>query len=151
MKKYIYSFLFIVLSTLAYGTTWNEPWQDAIIKEADYFVFAKIQSVNIQNGMTISIEKNLAGVPLSGEIIITNFYLLELKSLSEEITFENFNGMREGYFFLKRNDRGEYCISTPTSGVAGVKDNIVYATYRHSYHQALVPIDIYEKNNGCYF
>jgi hypothetical protein len=145
MRNGIFLSVFIICSTLSFATTWNEPWQAAIIKEADSFVFARIESINIREGIAISIEKNLAGKPLSGELIITNFYLLELGSYSVEITFSNFNGMTEGYFFLKQNNNGDYCISTPTSGVAGVKNSFVYATYRHSYHQALVPIDIYEK------
>lgn len=76
---------------------------------------------------------------------MTNFYLLQLMSNSGRQGPElHFDGISKSYFFLKRNEKGEYYISTPTSGFDIVLDNNVHATYRHSYHQALVPIEYYE-------
>lgn len=55
------------------------------------------------------------------------------------------------YFFLKKNKEGHYSISTPTSGFAFVRDTVVAATYRHSYHKAYVPVEIYEKTMKAIF
>jgi hypothetical protein len=50
------------------------------------------------------------------------------------------------YFLLTKRKDGNYAIPTPTSGFAVLDENKnVTATYRHSYHQALIPQDIYEK------
>lgn len=56
----------------------------------------------------------------------------------------------DGYFFIKKK-KGKYCVATPTSGFAKTKDGKVYATYRHSYHQALVTTDVYEKTMTAIF
>lgn len=142
--------LFGVLLLLLFGTTetnattWDEPWADKVIKEADYFVLADIVSYD-ENGIRIKIIKQLGGQQLPVEIEIKNFYLLTLMSMSgghgAEFSFDNIS---QSYFFIKRNLKDEYCISTPTSGFDIVRDNSVSATYRHSYHQASVPQNIYE-------
>lgn len=143
-------FLTITLSTFA--TTWDEPWQDQIIKEADYFVLAEIKPFDEDKGVKIKIIKTLGGEQLKGKIKITDFYLLDICSTSgghgPEFSFED---IKKCYFFIKKNDEGKYCIATPTSGFADVEEQNVYATYRHSYHQALVPVDIYEKTMTAIF
>jgi len=49
------------------------------------------------------------------------------------------------YLFLRKANTGAgYLIETPTTGWAKVNDKGVNATYRHSYHQALVPEEVYE-------
>ncbi|KAF5037137.1 hypothetical protein DSECCO2_567820 [anaerobic digester metagenome] len=63
----------------------------------------------------------------------------------------HFDGIKDCYFFIKKNNKGEYCIATPTTGFNNVKEGNVYATYRHSYHRALVPIDTYEKTMTAIF
>ena len=141
-----------LLSTTSFATTWDEPWQDRVIKEADYFVLAKVDSFDKNEGVTIDIIKSLGGKELKGKIKITDFYLLELCSSSAGHGAEfNFDGVSECYLFIKMNDKGQYCISTPTSGFNALMNGKVYATYRHSYHQALVPVDIYEKTMTAIF
>lgn len=150
--KTILFLAFALVTTTTWATTWDEPWQDKVIKHADYFVFAKIKSNDEKKGVTIEIIKSLGGQELKGKIKITDFYLLNLCSSSGGYGTEfQFDGINECYFFIKKNDKGKYCIATPTAGFDYLKDGKVYATYRHSYHQALVPVDIYEKTMTAIF
>lgn len=140
------------LTTPSWATTWDEPWLDEVIKEADYFVLAKVKSYDEEKGVTIDIIKSLGGKELKGKIEITDFYLLDLCSMSDGHGPEfHFKNIKECYFFIKKNGKGKYCIATPTTGFDYIQDNMVYATYRHSYHQALVPVDTYEKTMTAIF
>ena len=142
---------FTIISITTFATTWDEPWKDKVIKEADSFILAKIKSFDRDHGVTIEIIKTLAGKDLKGNIEITDFYLLQLKSSSGQGAQFDFTGIKESYFFIKKNEKGNYCIATPTTGFDYVEGGKVNATYRHSYHQALVPIDIYEKTMSAIF
>lgn len=143
---------FVIISANTFATTWDEPWQDKVIKEADYFVFAKVKSYNEKKGLKIEIIRTLGGKELKGKIKITDFYLLDFCSRSEGHGAEfHFKGIKECYFFIKKNEKGEYCIATPTAGFDYLTEDGVYASYRHSYHQALVPSDIYEKTMTAIF
>jgi hypothetical protein len=149
--KTILLFAFAFITTTSFATTWDEPWQDKVIKEADYFVFAKVKSFDEEKGVKIEILKTLGGQKLKGEIKISDFYLLDICSSSGHGAESHFDDIEECYFFIKKDKKGKYCIATPTTGFDYVKDGNVYATYRHSYHQALVPIDIYEKTMTAIF
>jgi hypothetical protein len=140
-----------IISITTFATTWDEPWKDKVIKEADSFVLAKIKSFD-KDGVNIEIIKTLAGKELRGSIEITDFYHLNLQNSPEghNVHFD-FGGIKESYFFIKKNEKGKYCIATPTTGFDYVEGGKVNATYRHSYHQALVPIDIYEKTMTAIF
>ena len=144
---------FAIITTTTFATTWDEPWQDKVIKQADYFVFAKIKSYNEKKGVTIEIIKSLGGQELKGKIIITDFYLLDLcsSSVGHGAEFQFDGSIKKCYFFIKKDEKGKYCIATPTAGFDYLKDGNVYATYRHSYHLALVPVDIYEKTMTAIF
>ena len=147
-SKILFLVLFLFGIANLFATTWDEPWADKVIKEADYFVLAEILP-DSENGVKIKIIRQLGGDKLPTEIEITNFYLLGLTSFSHGVGFE-FGNVEQSYLFLKKNDKGEFCIATPTTFDA-VRDENVYATYRHSYHQALVPIDIYEMTMSAIF
>ena len=150
-KYFILIFLFLVGTLKTFATTWDEPWADQVIKEADYFVLADIISYD-EEGVKIRILKQFGGDKLPLELEITNFYLLKLMSSSGGHGAEfDFQGIDQSYFFIKKNSKGEFCISTPTSGFDYVQENNVSATYRHSYHQALVPIEIYELTMSAIF
>src|SRR5688572_11864056 len=150
--KIILVFVLAFFTNSAFATTWNEPWQEKVIKEADYFVFAKIRSFDEEKGVVIDVIKTLGGQELTGKIKITDFYLLNLTSRSGGHGPEfNFKGIKESYFFIKKNKKGKYCIATPSTGFDYLRDGKVYATYRHSYHQALVPIDVYESTMTAIF
>jgi hypothetical protein len=156
MKRFISKLLpaviLALISSIATATTWDEPWQDQVIKQADCFVLAEIIVCDGAKSATISIEKTLAGKQLSGKIKITDYYLLHLGSYSytSELDFA-FNKANSYYFFIKKDSAGNYCLATPTSGYAMLEKDKVYATYRHSYHQALVDADVYEKTMTSIF
>src|SRR5688572_22272508 len=138
-------FFLTFVPSIIFATTWDEPWQEEVIKEADYFVLATIKSYD-ETSVTIEIIRSLGGKELKGILKITNFYLLHLCSRSGGHGPEfHFKGVEKSYFFIKKNEKGEYCIATPTAGFANLNSGNVSAAYRHSYHQALVPVDIYEK------
>lgn len=150
--KTILFLAFALVTTATWATTWDEPWQDKVIKTADYFVFAKVKSYDEDKGVVIEIIKTLGGEELKGQIEITDFYLLDLCSSSGGHGAEfHFDGITESYFFIKKNSKGAYCIATPTAGFDYLRDGNVTSTYRHSYHQALVPVDIYEKTMTAIF
>jgi hypothetical protein len=142
----------LAASLSALATTWDEPWHDEVVREASHFVLAKVMSCDEEQGISIQIVKTLGGVPLSGQLEITDFYLLDICSTTgDHGPGFHFEGTRDCYFFLKQNDDGHYSIATPTTGFAKVEEAQVYATYRHSYHQALVPIDAYEATMTAIF
>lgn len=144
--------VFVFIQTTTWATTWDEPWQDAVIKQADVFVLAKMISSDEEKGLTIEIINTLGGSELKGKIKVTDFYLLYLCSTSEGHGPEfNFEGVEECYFFLKKNEKGNYSIATPTAGFANIVEGSVYATYRHTYHQALVDPEVYEKTMTAIF
>jgi hypothetical protein len=150
--KFVLIGLFILVFSTSKATTWDEPWQDKVIKQADYFVLAKVISFDKNKGVTISILQQFGGKPLKGTIKITNFYLLHICSSSggegPEFDFENVDSC---YFFIKKNNKNEYCIPTPTSGYAVVRGGKVSATYRHSYHQAMVSREVYDNTMSAIF
>lgn len=143
--------LFFFILHCAYATTWDEPWAEKVIKEADAFVLAKVKSSDEEKGVSIEVLKTLGG-QLPGKIKITDFYLLDLCSSSGGHGPEfHFRKAKPYYFFIKKNAKGKYCIATPTTGFALVENDTVRATYRHSYHQALVPAVTYEKTMTAIF
>ncbi|MDF2192416.1 hypothetical protein [Paraflavitalea sp. CAU 1676] len=148
MKKRLGLFIFVFLLTLksVFATTWDEPWANQVIKQASSFVLAKVNSTDEEKGISIQIIKTLGGNELKGSITITNFYLLTICSTSggHGAEFQTL-ALDSCYFFIKQNNKGEYCIATPTTGFDYVYDSSVAATFRHSYHQASVPVPIYEK------
>jgi len=147
INKLFIFIVFILIGTIqTFATTWDEPWADKIIKEADYFVLADIISYDEEKGIKLKIVKQLGGDTLPTEIEIAGFYLLEVMSSSggHGAEFPNFEDIKQSYFFIKKNSKGKFCISTPTSGFDYILEGNVHATYRHSYHQASVPVEIYE-------
>jgi hypothetical protein len=140
------SFLLTIISTTnSYATTWDEPWADKVIKESTSFVLAKVISNDPEKGITIVVIKTLSGIELKDTILISNFYLLNLCSTSGGHGAEFETEVMDSYFFIKQNLKGEFCIATPTTGYDYVNQGQVVATFRHSYHQASVPVDVYEK------
>lgn len=150
-QKLILFIIFITIFFSSFALTWDEPWKDEVIKEADYFIYAKVKSYN-KESVTLKIIKTLGGEELSGKIEITDFYLLNICSRTgnQKAGF-NFRDIENCYFFVKKDTLGKYCIATPTTGFDYVKNKKVFATYRHSYHQAIVPVDIYERTMTSIF
>jgi hypothetical protein len=147
--------LFLLLlsaSQSVLATSWDEPWQETVVKKADYLVLARVTATDAHKGITATILRSLGGDSLTGPVQISGFYGLQLCSDSpgEGPAFE-LGGTDSCYFFLQKKPSGEYAIATPTTGFAKVKMGQVAATYRHSYHQALVPLAVYEPTMTAIF
>lgn len=126
--------------------TWDEPWQKEVIKNADYFVLATVLSNIDSVGTEIEISKSFGNQKLEGKIFIDRFSLLRLMSASGHGVHFKFKEGDKLYFFLSKTEDNHFAIATPTTGFAYLDDeNQVYATYRHSYHQCLIPKEIYER------
>jgi len=150
--KYILLITFSLFFLQGFSTTWDEPWQDEIIKQADYFILAKVISCDRQEGLSVEISKSFGDKVLKGTIEISDFYLTHICSMSAgHGTDFHFSEEDNYYFFLNKNEKGQYCIATPTAGFAAITDEGVVATYRHTYHQAFVPVDVYEETMTAIF
>lgn len=152
MRVSLLLFLLLLIGPLAHAATWDEPWQESVVKQADCLVLARVTATNPRNGATATILRSLAGEPLTGTVQITEFYSLLVcgDSSGEAPTFE-LGGTDSCYFFLQKRPSGMYAIATPTSGFARVRQGQVAATYRHSYHQAQVPQAVYETTMTAIF
>lgn len=143
----------LVFAGTVQATTWDEPWHEEVMAKADSFVKVRITEVQ---GASCKGEvlKTLAGVQISGQIELAGFSRLRVLSISsgsEELGLP-FRPGEIYYLFIKKDAKtGKYQLPTPTSGWAGFRQKVVAATYRHSYHQALVPEDVYEKTMQAIF
>ena len=138
--------LTLTVQTNTSAETWDEPWQKEILQKADFFVLAKVLSNIDSIGTEIEIIKYYGEQKLTGKILINGFSLLNISSSSGNNVHLDFEKDQIIYFLLTIREDGNYAIPTPTSGFAILDaDKNVYATYRHSYHQTLVPQDVYEK------
>jgi hypothetical protein len=152
MKKLLLFLLTVICTIRLHATTWDEPWADEVIKKAESFVLAKVISSDEEKGISILIIKTLSGKELKDTILISNFYSLRICSSSSDHGEEfHIEPVDSCYFFITQNKKGEFCIATPTTGFDYVLDGQAVATYRHSYHQASVPISIYEKTMTAVF
>jgi hypothetical protein len=154
MKRNLWILFVLTLlsSTSSYATTWDEPWADKVIKEASSFVLGKVLSCDADTGIKIVVLKTLAGKELSDTILVNNFYSLSICSRSGDHGAEfHIIIVDSCFFFLNQNAEGQYCIATPTTGFDYVNEGQVSATFRHSYHQAGVPISIYENTMTAVF
>lgn len=143
LKKILLAIIFIFSALNLQAETWNEPWQKEIIEKSDYFVFGKVIENNGKNAK-IKIEKRFGNEITPDEIIIDNYFLLELTSSSGETINIDLKRNSSYYLFLKKNKNNNYSLPTPTSGFVELDNKNVIATYRHSYHQASIPQIIYE-------
>jgi hypothetical protein len=145
MIRLVLLFLISVLFSLnSFSITWDEPWQEEVFKKSDYFVLGYIKKAT-EKEIVIEVIRNIGTSKLKGELIIDCFSMLHTCSGSGNDPEFNANKSDTAFFYLTKSEKNNYCLPTPTIGVALVKKGQVYATYRHSYHQASVPFDIYEK------
>ena len=153
MRKTLHLLILILIfsTSTCFATTWDEPWADRVIKEASSFVLAKVVSCDAEKGISIQVIKTLSGIELKNSVVISDFYLLNLCSSSGHEGEFHTVVTDSCYFFITQNEKGKYCIATPSTGFDYVSDGSVMATFRHSYHQASVPVDIYEKTMTAVF
>jgi hypothetical protein len=147
------SFLCLALSaTHVCATTWDEPWHEEVVKNADALVKVKIEK-GAPTGCTARVVKQLAGKKVPGTIQVSDFHLLRVTSYSPGHPPEfHFREGDEFYLLIKKAETNvHYAVATPTAGCAYIAKDGVYATYTHSYNQALVPEEMYEKSMQAIF
>jgi hypothetical protein len=126
--------------------TWDEPWQETILEKAEYFVLGEVLEVDEREGFAIEVIKYFGTQKIEGKVQIAGFYLLNICSNSGQYPEFNFEKGTKIYFFLKKGKDNTYQIPTPTSGFAFTNGEKVMATYRHSYHQAMLYVKDFEPN-----
>ena len=133
--------LLALLVPLAQATTYDEPWQEDVLRGADSLVKLRILEGSGPTETRFERLEQLAGREVPERGVIDRFVGMEVTSWtpSEHLPLLYQEG-QEGYFLLRAtDDPGHWSIPTPTAGVALVEEGQVTATFRHSYHQALVP------------
>ncbi|MHC4915445.1 MAG: hypothetical protein ACYTGB_08115, partial [Planctomycetota bacterium] len=137
-----------VLAGASAATTWDEPWQEQVIRGADCLVLVQITENKDNKELVVKVLKHLAGENPGGALTVKGFYALKLTSVSvgHEAALRFPKGYT-GYYFLKKADDGKsWRLATPTAGWATLGEKkVVTATFRHTYHKALVDADTYEK------
>lgn len=145
-KITVFLILTLTFQTNVLAETWDEPWQKEIIKKAEYFVLAEVINNDESIGAEVEIIKSFDNQKLDGKILINGFSLLNMTSSSGHGVHLEFEKGQKVYLLLTKRKDGNFAIPTPSSGFAVLDENKnVYAVYRHSYHMALVPQDVYEK------
>jgi hypothetical protein len=137
-------------------TTWDEPWHEEVVKEADAFVLARVVSVDERRQAAVcKVVRPLGGADVTPLFKVDGFCLLRLMSYSSGVDpklSKAFHPGAELYLFVKlARDGLSYEIATPTSGFAVVDGDRVRACYRHSYHLALVERGFYERTQVAIF
>ncbi len=152
LRLVILSFALLFAGTVG-ATTWNEPWHEQVMSISDSFIKVKITDAQ-PSGCKADVLKLLGGVQVPERIELAGYSGLTIFSTSGD-TDELRLPFRVGeiyYLFVKKNSATEkYQLPTPTSGWARIQEGSVAATYRHSYHKALVPEDIYAKTMQAIF
>lgn len=146
--------LLSLIASAAWSTTYDEPWQDRVVQAADTFLRAKIVTNEKDKGVTVKVMKVLAGLPISGEITIGGYSMLDIHTYNretDELAFQCEKG-EEYYMFLEKGEAAKWKIATPTAGTAlSMPGGYVAATYRHSAHMAMVREDVYESTMTAVF
>src|SRR5688572_9017629 len=142
-----------LLATNVQATTWDEPWHEDVMRNSDSFVKVKVTG-NISPRFKADVLQFLGGIKTPDQIELEGFSQLRVMSTSShshELRLP-FQVGQTYYVFIKKSEKTNfYQIPTPTSGWARIDGANVPATYRHSYHQALVPPDVYEKTMQAIF
>jgi len=122
------------------------------LKASDSFVKVKVLS-NDGSQARVEVVKSLGGLPTASEITVEDFFLLRIFSRPNGDSVKlPLTPDKTYYLFLKKDpDKNSYRLPTPTAGIAPVSGTDVVATYRHSYHQAVVPEDVYAKTMQAIF
>ena len=140
-----------VCTIQVFATTWDEPWHKEVVQDADSYIRVMLTQA-LPNRVEFILVKHLAGFPVEKEGALTGFSKLNFGSYSVKEDVFRLNPKMEYYLFVKRTKRRhEYEIATPSTGYAEVDGKMGSATYRHSYHQALVPIEDYEMTMTAIF
>lgn len=150
--KQIVLMLTIFFGSIAQATTWDEPWADSVISNADSFGLYRVIKVDEEKA-TLKLIKSIAGSKTPRKIKIDGYSQLALSSGHYGHGTEL--GLHEGkdtYFLLnKTKSKKKWRIATPTSGFDILHEGKVFANFRHSYHRFEAPPDKYELVMGAIF
>lgn len=147
----------VLLLTMFFGlyaeaTTWNEPWADSVISNADSFGLYRVIKVD-EDKATLKLIKFIAGDKTPQKIRIDGYSQLALYSGHYGHGTEL--GLHKGkdtYFLLnKTKSKKTWKIATPTSGFDILHEGRVFANFRHSYHRFEAPPEQYELVMGAIF
>lgn len=124
----------------AFGSTWNEPWHDEVLRTADTFLLAKVVDNRQGRKCELEVLEHLAGDPVDGDVTVQGYHrLVDDPGNGCPLTHG------ERYYLFLQQDGKRYRMPTPTTGFAFLSpDDQVIATYRHSYHKARVSRQVYE-------
>ena len=132
----------IAVPSIAAADTWDEPWHDEVIRDAVALVRAKQVAVDKGDVVRCELVKQVAGEPVPSVFRLTG---LVSHHSGPQIGAEQ-------YLFLAETDAPDvFKVITPTAAAAPITPAGVHATYRHSYHQALIPEDLYEASQRAMF
>ena len=119
-----------------------------MVRRAGCLVLVQVTENRDNKELLVKVIRHLAGENPGGAMTIKGFYGLKLTSASvgHEAPLRFPKGYT-GYFLLKKApDAKSWQLATPTAGWATLGEKkVVTATFRHSYHKALVDADTYEK------
>ncbi len=139
----------------ARATSWDEPFLETVVREADAFGVFKIER-NRGNIVHLTRIKHVAGKKPPAKFKLKGFYHLELASVSGGHGPSYEHTLQEGvsyYLYLKQSKNQEvWQLATPTAGIDHfAPDGRIAATYRFSAHDTLVDIKTYEMTHACIF
>lgn len=149
--RFLTVFLLLAMWHSAQATTWDEPWHETVVPNAQSLVLGVVTEVDSTKKVEVNLIRHIAGEEVKSKFRINGFSLLELCSASGHGPEFEFGVGDTVYFFLNSGEGKGYRIATPTTGFAKVENGEVFATYRHSYHQALVSQELYEWSQRAIF
>jgi hypothetical protein len=159
LKRFAGVLVVLMLGSSLEASTWDEPWHRDVVAKAEAFGLYEV--VTSSSGKVALKEvRHLAGAQTGPTIEVTGFYAGELLSVT------SVNGVRDSesavrlegpgtryYLFLRKAPSGAtWQIASPTTGYAVVRpDGKIVATFRISFHQALVDSTTYELTQTCIY
>lgn len=136
--------LAVVLAAPAAADVYDEPWHEQVARGATALVRVEVLEVG-RHEVKLKTVKLLAGAEPPAELTL----VVSKPDHPHPVPFEP---RASYYLFLWKDAQGAWSLPTPTSGFALERpDGLIQATYRHSYHQCLAPLELYEETQAAIF
>lgn len=134
-----------LLAAPSLAHTYDEPWHEQVAAGAAALARVEVLEVG-RREVRVKTERLLAGAELPAELTVAI-------PGTDDHPHPVLLAARERYYlFLWRTEDGGWSLPTPTAGFAHERpDGLIQATYRHSYHQGLVPRELYEETQAAIF
>jgi hypothetical protein len=128
------------------AVTWNEPWFEKYFPQVTHVLQVKIMDNQSFEFAEVEVVSTLAGKPVSGKIRIQGFFQLKTcVDQGEPIPGIWLQKMDTCYLFLRQDKGRSFQLPTPTSGMVPLSAGWVNCSLRHSYHQAIIEKDFFER------